>query len=51
MSKTELEQTWDALKDAEREVIGLRKENFWLRKKLEHIQVILNRKDFENHVE
>lgn len=43
--KSELEQTWDALKDAEKEVAELRKENFWLRNKLKLIQSILNRKD------
>ena len=43
--KTELEQTCDALKDAEKEVMELRKENFWLKNKLKLIRVILERKD------
>ena len=41
---SEIEECWDALKDAEKEVVDLRKENFWLRKKLELIENVLHRK-------
>ena len=40
----EIEECWDALKDCELEVSKLRKENFWLKKKLQLIRSILDRK-------
>ena len=40
----EMEECWNALTDAELEVSKLRKENFWLKKKLQLIDNILKRK-------
>lgn len=49
----ELNQVWDALKDAEKEVAELRQENFWLKHKLKLIRSVLDRKInykcFEKH--
>ena len=42
---SEIEEAWDALKDAEKEVIELRKENFWLKNKLKLIRSVLDRKE------
>lgn len=39
----EIEECWDALKDAEKEVMELRKENFQFKTKLRLIQNILDK--------
>jgi len=38
-------EIWASLKDAEKEVIELRQENFWLKNKLKLIRNILDRKE------